>query len=158
MSYRLIAPVLLLFAHAARAQPSAPADSLRGRVELIGSEPVVLLTRTASSVVLTGGLSPVVARVGRTEVTVWGAAAGDGLFRVDRFVVRAANGEAAEDGELARDGSGFLLLTADGRRLVVPYLPAELRDRVGWRIWLAGPLDRPPVAFGVIAQVRRPEE
>ena len=38
------------------------------------------------------------------------------------------------------------------RRLPLPHLPSALRSRVGGRIWLAGPLDRAPDSFGVIAE------
>jgi len=74
------------------------------------------------------------------------------VFRVERFVVRTVDGIAAEDGELVSSAGGFALRRADGRELKLPALPPSLRTRVGARIYLAGPLDRAPAAYGVITR------
>ncbi len=128
------------------------ADSLRGIVDLVGSDPgmtlVLRMDGDTRAVTLTGD-----ARVPRSltglEVAVWGAPERPGVFRVDRVAVRAADGIPAVDGVLARRGAGWVLETADGRRLPVPRLPEALAGQAGARVWFAGPLERPE-SFGVI--------
>jgi hypothetical protein len=140
-----------------RVDPAAAGDSLRGRVAVVGSEPATsaALTMDGGPGVTLAGLSRAAAeRLAGLEVVVWGAAEEPRSFRVSRFAVRAANGVAAVDGVLLRESGRDLLLTADGRRLAVPHLPAALAGRTGARIWLAGPLDRSPDSFGVIEEPR----
>lgn len=136
----------------AGASPAA-ADTLRGTVRVVGSEPgtlVVLRTAAGASVTLLGERR-LLERVAGLEVRVDGTRRADGRFQVERVAVRAAEGVPAVDGVLVREGERWLLETADGRRLPVARLPAALRGQAGARIWLAGPLDRAPAAFGVIA-------
>jgi hypothetical protein len=71
-------------------------------------------------------------------------------LRAAAVTVRGADGEAAVDGVLASEGGRDVLVTADGRRLPVPHLPPHVRGRTGLRVWLTGPLDAPPHAFGVV--------
>ncbi|HET6763323.1 MAG TPA: hypothetical protein VFH27_06615, partial [Longimicrobiaceae bacterium] len=86
------------------------------------------------------------------EVAVWGVphAAGS-TFDVQRVEVRASGGVPALDGVLERRGGADVLVTHDGRAHAIPHLPDGLRGMVGARVWLAGPLDRPPDSFGIIA-------
>jgi hypothetical protein len=134
-----------------------PADTLRGRVEVVGSEPgtsIALLDGRGGWVTLEGERAALRALSG-LEVMVEGRmeqAEPFRVFRVARVAVRAADGVAAVDGVIAREGGGHVLVTGDGRRLRVPHLPAQLAGRVGARVWLAGPLDRPPDTFGIIAE------
>jgi hypothetical protein len=145
----------------ARGRPAAgsasavpAADSLRGTLEVVGSEPA-----TSVALVLDGGARaatlegerPLLDRLSGLEVAVWGAPVRAGVFRVDRVAVRAAGAVAAVDGVLAREGGGWVLVTGDGRHLPVPHLPAALRGMAGARVWLAGPLDHPD-SFGVIRE------
>ena len=131
----------------------AAADSLRGVVRVAGSEPgtsIVLRTSSGAEVTLVGARD-VLERLQGLEVRADGAPAG-GRFRVERVAVRAWAGVPARDGILARDGERWVLETADGRRLPIALLPEALRGRAGARVWLAGPLDRAPAAFGIIAE------
>jgi hypothetical protein len=147
---------LLLLVAPAFGDHAAPsplrADTLRGTVV----EARDGLTLLPAGIPLTDP-SAALRRVAGLEVALRGATGADGRFRVEGFVVRAARGVPAEDGELAREGDRYLLLIADGRRIPLGTPPAELRDRVGWRVWMAGPPEH-PAAFGLVGQVRRPEE
>jgi hypothetical protein len=146
--------------------PQASRDTARGLISLVGSEPerALAMTHASGSPVLAlsvQGADTVLRRLAGLEVMVTGARtsevsrsvspAGSQVFRVSGFVVRAAHGEAAVDGILIAAGSGYRLALADGRRLPVARLPDALRSSVGARVYLAGPLDRPPAAYGVIA-------
>jgi hypothetical protein len=75
-------------------------------------------------------------------------------FDVVRFAVRRADGVAAQDGVLERDGTGFALRLTDDRRAPLVDVPLSLRERIGARIWWAGPLDRAPIAYGILT-IRR---
>lgn len=135
---------------------SAGADSLRGPVDVVGSEPGTwTVVRTpAGDVALEGVDRRLLERLAGLEVTVWGRRQGM-RFAVERFAVRAADGVAAVDGTLAREGDGWVLVTSDGgRRLPVPHLPQALRGREGARVWLSGPLDRAPDSSGIISEPR----
>ncbi len=144
-------------APASQADPGAVGgDTLRGTVAIVGSEPItsiVLQTASGPASGLCGALEPL-RRAAGLEVAVWGSRNAQGQFCVDRFAVRSANGVPAVDGILTRTGEGFALVMADGRRLPIARLPDALRSSVGARVWLAGPLDRAPDSFGVIADPR----
>ena len=134
------------------------ADTLRGTVEVVGSEPgtQVVLTDGRGGAVTLEGERQVLLALQALEVTVHGRMEADPRrFVVERIAVRSANGVPAVDGVIAREGGRLLLVTGDGRRLPVPHLPAQLAGRVGARVWLAGPLDRHPDTFGVIAEAPR---
>ena len=143
-------------APAAGTPAAAPAaDSLRGTVEVVGSEPatsIALLMDGGARAVTLEGERPLLDRLAGLEVAVWGAPLRPGVFRVGRVAVRASGGVAAVDGVLARAGAGWVLVTDDGRRLPVARLPEVLRAKAGARVWLAGPLDRPPDSSGVILE------
>ena len=129
------------------------ADPLRGTVAVAGSEPLTqVVLRTAEGDVVLAGARRVLERVAGLEVAVEGAREADGRFRVERMEVRASAGVPAADGTLAREGERWVLVTAGGRRLAVARLPAPLRGKAGARVWLAGPLDRPPDSWGVIEE------
>jgi len=66
------------------------------------------------------------------------------------FTVIAAKGQPATDGMLADDAGALYIVTPDGRWHTLGHPPAELHAHVGARVWIAGPLDREPIAFGVI--------
>lgn len=152
----------------ASAEPAAPsvtrgdhaADSVRGVVERIGSDPTSqLVVRRADGAVcalqVTG--SPPVEGF---EVTLWGrldlasATMIPGVscaFAAERYAVRAVDGIAAVDGILRVDGTASVIETADGVRRPLRDVPSALRAHVGARIYWAGPLDRAPAAYGVLA-------
>ncbi len=144
------------------------ADSVRGVLSLVGSEPlpVLLLSPTASSgmdtVVLVGALSSTLRNVVGLDIVVAGRRTGErvpgviarGAMSLDvrQFIVRAADGVATHDGVLARRDSLYLLRDADGIEHALPSLPASLRRMLGARVWLAGPLAASPTSYGVIVQ------
>lgn len=134
---------------------STAADSLRGTIEVVGSEPatsIALLMDGGARAVTLEGERPLLDRLAGLEVAVWGSPVRAGVFRVERVAVRASGGVAAVDGVLAREGAGWTLVMADGRRLAIPHFPEALRGMAGARVWLAGPLDRAPDSFGVIQE------
>lgn len=141
--------------------------SARGLVSVVGSEPATAVLLTAEGhapVALVGEQATLLRAVAGLEVEVTGYPAGGaavpaappGTDVVDvlRFTVVAHEGVAAVDGTIERDGGTFYLRLADGRRVATPALPPLLRDRVGARVYLAGPLDAPPRAWGIIRAER----
>ena len=142
-------------APAAGSAAAAPAaDSLRGTVEVVGSEPatsVALMPGGGARAVTLEGERPLLDRLAGLEVAVWGSPVRPGVFRVERVAVRASGGVAAVDGVLAREGAGWVLVTEAGR-LPIARLPETLRGMAGARVWIAGPLDRAPDSFGIIRQ------
>lgn len=81
------------------------------------------------------------------------AAAGrwDGArFAVERFTVQAANGVQAADGKLVDENGRLYLVTAEGARHALANPPPGLSAHAGHRVWVTGPLDREPVAYGLI--------
>ena len=67
-----------------------------------------------------------------------------------RFTVIAAKGQPVVDGTLADDAGALYMVTADGRWHPLGRPPAALHAHVGARVWVAGPLDREPIAFGIV--------
>jgi hypothetical protein len=108
---------------------------------------VLVLDDASPAVTLDGPAS--LRRVAGLRIAVLGDRAG-ARFAVRRFVVLSANGVAATDGLLAADGETLVLVTPDGARHRLVNPPSLLRAGVGHRAWVSGPLDREPVAFGII--------
>lgn len=145
---------------------TAARDTVRGIIQVVGNEPasvVVLTTGTAevgALVSLAGASLPLLRGLAGLELMVAGrrtarvdyaaAPAGAPVFEVDQFRVRAVDGVAALDGVLERDGDRHYLRMIDGVRRAIAALPTTLAAQVGARIYLAGPLDRSPTAYGVI--------
>jgi hypothetical protein len=159
---------------------AAAADTLRGTIAVVGSEPatwVVLRPITGGAEIMLRG-DPVrdLRRLSGVEVRVEGRAAEQGAgaggedrsgaapggrtgmapgagarsFTVERFEVRAVDGVPAVDGVLAVEDDVVYLRLSDGELRRVANPPAALRDRIGAWVWLAGPLDGRIEAFGVI--------
>jgi hypothetical protein len=127
------------------------ADTVRGVVDVVGAEPSTsIVLRTPAGDVTVSGERRLLSQLAGVEVTLQGAMAAPRQFTAALVHVRAVQGVPAIDGVLERQGAGFVLRTADGSRLALPHLPSALTDRAGSRIWLAGPLDRAPAAYGVI--------
>jgi len=84
------------------------------------------------------------------EVEVTGTYDGADAFLVNQFAVRMVDGQPAADGILEQADDAYGLRLADGtlRMLIDP--PAALTAHVGERVWVSGPDDQPPLAFGVI--------
>ncbi|MDB4951142.1 MAG: hypothetical protein JWM27_3791 [Gemmatimonadetes bacterium] len=141
---------------AAPASAALAGDTARGTVEEVGAEPGTsfVLHAAGGSLVRLDGDRRLLGSVVGVEVAVHGRRDPRGVLRVQGLAVRASSGVPAVDGVLARDGAGWVLVTEDGRRHTVAHLPEPLRAKAGARVWLAGPLDRPPEAYGVIVDAR----
>jgi hypothetical protein len=142
-------------------------DTARGIVRRVGNDPVSVLVlasgqgANASVLALRGSSLAELKRTTGLEVTVVGvrtdernlAASPRGAFVFDvrHFFVRAAGGQPAVDGILNFQNGTYFLVTATGVRHDVAHLPAALRSEVGARIFLVGPLDRAPSAFGILS-------
>lgn len=141
---------------APRPAPEEPVtDSVRGRISIVGAAPVTRLVirgTTGPDVILHGDAAMVRAlrSVQGLEIAAFGHLQADQVLHVARFTVRAADGVPALDGTLQREDDGFVLVTADGRRHRLTHLPESLHPHAGHRVWIAGALDRPPEAFGVV--------
>lgn len=130
---------------------SARVDSLEGIVRVVGVDAlpqvVLVLDDASPTITLEGPAS--LRRVAGLRIAVAGERAG-ARFAVRRFIVLSANGVAATDGMLAADGETLVLVTPDGARHRLVNPPPLLRASTGHRAWVSGPLDREPVAFGII--------
>lgn len=133
------------------ARVDAKADSVVGKVQVVGVDPFpqVILVRDGKSKTLTLIGSPALGRLNGLRIAAVGRAA-DSRLTVARFTVLEANGVPATDGRLIADTAALYLQTSDGvrHRLVSP--SPRLRARAGSRVWVSGPLDREPVAYGFI--------
>ena len=136
-------------------------DSVRGVLSVVGAEPLTALLLSpvggGAAVAIEGSQEALMRGLSRLEVTAMGrmtsrrspASPMSSVFEADTFVVRAADRVEAHDGLLARDGDRFVLLRGESR-IAAAFLPVALRSRLGARVYLVGPLDRPPVAYGII--------
>ena len=140
------------------AASATAADTLRGTVAVVGATPLTrVVLRPAgggADVELVGAQRDALARVAGAEVRVAGrqarGTASAPALEVASFAVTAVDGQPAVDGRLEREGEQLVLVTADGRRIRLVQPPAALEEWVGARVWVAGPLDREPQAFGLI--------
>jgi hypothetical protein len=101
-------------------------------------------------VLLSGDALTALRRAAGADVWVTGERIDERSLQVARFEVRGMHGIPAVDGVIAQDGQSYVLVTHDGTRIPMPRLPAELRGRVGARVWITGQPDRDPELFGVI--------
>jgi hypothetical protein len=141
--------------------PPAATDTIVGVVQLTGTDSsasINLLPASANGETygrpIKLAASPPLRSVNGLEVRIVGTQASDrrwpGMVNVLSFAVIAVKGQTATDGMLADDAGALYLVTADGRWHALTHPPAALRAHIGARVWIAGPLDREPVAFGVI--------
>lgn len=118
-----------------------PRDSLIRPATLVGGDSIALSNAVGLEVEIFGRLTPQASNNGvRNGATL----------RVERFVVTSANGHRAVDGIVGGSNGRPELILQDGTRLPVPYLPPSLALRAGARVFLAGPLSAPPLAYGVL--------
>jgi hypothetical protein len=126
-------------------------DTIIGTVQLVGTDPfprtVILPANSGLSLRLIG--PPTLQHVNGLEVQVVGQRAGD-QFTVKSFLVVGANGQSATDGRLVMDSGTLYIVTEDGVRHALVNPSPNLRARVGQRVWVSGPLDREPIAYGFI--------
>ena len=138
-------------AQAAVLRANSASESDTGIVRVVGVEAAasVVLELDGGRPSLTLDGPAALRRVDGLRISVTGERAGARLT-VRSFAVLSANGVAAVDGMLAKDGDATVLVTLDGvrHRLVNP--PPLLRENAGHRAWVSGPLDREVVAFGII--------
>jgi hypothetical protein len=113
--------------------------------------PIMLLESDGTMVGLWGEQLTALSTVIGAEVDVQGQFDDVELLTVESFVVVAVGGQPASDGVLERteDGYGLRLMTGGVRDIKDP--SQELQLHVGDRLWITGPDDGPPTAFGVIA-------
>lgn len=140
--------------------PAAALDTLRGTVLITGSDPVtraVLRSAAGAAVELDDARAgPALRAASGLEVVVRGRAGrAPSPFAVHGFSVRAADGIVAIDGVLVLRGSVVSLARTEGDTVALPALPSSLRGSAGARVWLAGPLDRAPAAYGVLVPAPR---
>lgn len=147
----------------ARAEDATPfvRDTVRGVLLVVGAEPLTTLVLAPSngtaSLAIEGSQASVLRGLSRLEVMVLGrptsrrssASPSTVVFEVDSFVVRAADRVVAHDGIVGVDG-GRYHLAQGASRVAVAFMPADLQRRLGARVFLVGPLDQAPVAYGVI--------
>lgn len=126
-------------------------DTIIGTIQIVGSDPfphtVILPANSGVSLRLVG--PPTLQRVNGLGVQIVGQLAGD-QFTVKSFTVLSANGQQATDGRLVKDGDTLSIVTEDGQRHALVNPSPNLRARVGQRVWVSGPLDRQPIAYGFI--------
>ena len=125
--------------------------TLNGTVRLVGPAPraEVLLMPTSGGPGVPLAGPPSLEQVIGLDVAAVGTQEGR-VFRVDRFTVVSANGIPATDGRLLHERDRLYLATPDGSRHALINPPPGLRNLVGRRVWVSGPLDREPVAYGMI--------
>jgi hypothetical protein len=126
-------------------------DTIIGTIQIVGSDPfprtVILPAYSGISLRLVG--PPALQHVNGLGVQIVGQRAGD-QFTVKSFTVVSANGQPATDGRLLKDGDTLYIVTEDGVRHALVSPSPNLRSRVGQRVWVSGPLDREPIAYGFI--------
>jgi hypothetical protein len=133
-------------------RPAAEAvDTMVGQIHVVGVEPFpdIVLAREGGGPAVTLVGPPALGRLDGLRISVVGRSVGS-RFRVREFTVVSANGVAATDGRLVADRRALYLVTADGRRHPLVSPSPNLWAHVGGRVWVAGPLDREPVAYGII--------
>lgn len=136
-------------------------DTVRGVLSVIGAEPLTAIVLAPSgggaALAIEGPPALALRGLSRLEVMVAGratsrksaASPASYVFDADTFVVRAAGGVAAHDGVVVKDAGAFYL-GGGVSRTAVPFLPASLQGQLGVRVFLVGPLDRAPIAYGTI--------
>lgn len=155
----------------AAANETASSDTVRGVVRAVGSDPrrtLVLMSPGSSLVALSAddakqerelqaaeGLEIMAHGKALSERNPEAAPGGAAVFRVRRFVVRAADGVAARDGILREQQGRWVLEVASGETLPIVGLPAALASHAGARVFLVGPANQAPQAFGILRPAAR---
>jgi hypothetical protein len=149
------AMALMACATASRGGPPAASavqpDTEIGTIQVTGTEPFPRLILRPENGDLPLRLigPPVLQRVDGLQIQIAGKRAGD-QFTVKSFLVVGANGQPATDGTLVQDGGTLYIVTEDGTRHPLVHPSPNLRAHVGGRVWVSGPLDQPPIAYGII--------
>jgi hypothetical protein len=134
------------------ASAAIEADSLRGIVSVTGTAfEQRLVLRSGNSITPLSAAtsdSAALSRMGGVEVLAIGRR-NPNFFRVEHFTALNVAGSPVVDGILRNDG-GRLALETTGGTILLGNPPNALRDMIGARIWIGGPLDRGPNSYGVI--------
>lgn len=99
---------------------------------------------------LVGGDAEPLRNVIGAEVEIRGTNDVDAGFNVTQFAMRRVEGRPARDGYLEFNDDGYALRQLDGSYTALIDPPAELIEMVGHRVWVAGPSDARPEAFGLL--------
>jgi len=139
--------------------------SISGSIHVLGLglSQVVLTTSDGLEIPLAGYRTLMLARVNDAGVEVRGFWNIDGAFEVTEFVVEIVDGAPVLDGvliavydtEIYTDESrilGYALRLTRGDVVELKEPSPELLAHLGDRVWVAGPTDGPPTAFGIISE------
>jgi hypothetical protein len=132
---------------------SAAADTLRGTVRIVGSDPgtwITLQPAAQRAVSLGGRAAEPLRSVSGADVWVRGRAV-EWYFEVTEFAVRAVDGQQTWDGVLRRNGQTLALELSEGGTAELRDPPQALYQYVGSRIWITRPVAGRGAAYGVIA-------
>jgi hypothetical protein len=111
---------------------------------------LMLVQDDGSTIGLTGDQALAMYSIVDDQVEVDGQLDETGEMFVQRFIVTAVGGQPVLDGVLDLTPDGWVIrLTRGGDRGVMDPTD-DLQQHIGDRIWLAGPDDAAPTAFGVI--------
>jgi hypothetical protein len=144
----------LIACHRSGPTPAAQETVVRGSVLVTGTgfeQHLLLATRAGRRVLhATPGDSAALVRVAgpNVELSVRGRDEGN-TFRVHGFTVEAVSASPVVDGVLRGDADHLSVETAKGV-VTLGNPPPALRGMIGARVWIQGPLDRGPNAYGVI--------
>jgi hypothetical protein len=160
MALGMIVPLMIVATachHTPRTSSAAiEPDSLRGIVSVTGTafEQRLVLRSGNSATLLSAATSDSAAlsRMGGVEVMVIGSRS-PSFFRVERYTALNVGGSPVVDGVLRNAGGRLALETARGT-ILLGNPPNALRDMIGARIWIGGPLDKGPNTYGVIVPAR----
>ena len=138
---------------------------ISGSVHLTGIKlhDVVLNTSDGMEIPLAGASTALLARVDDAGVEVRGSWNLDGAFEVADFVVQMVGGAPVLDGVLVavydtklqtedRMLLGYALQLTRGDTVDLKEPSTDLLAHIGERVWVAGPIEGPPTAFGVISE------
>jgi hypothetical protein len=154
----IVVPLMVATAchHAPRTSAAIEPDSLRGIVSVTGTafeqRLVLRAGNNATPLSASPSDSAALARMGGVEVLVIGTRSPN-FFRVEHFTALNVAGSPVVDGVLRND-SGRLALETTRGTILLGNPPTALRNMIGARIWIGGPLDRGPNSYGVIVPAR----
>ena len=138
---------------------SQTADSLRGKVTIVGSDPGTWLSlqpeNGGASLRLEGAAGEPLRSVGGSMVTVTGHRNG-AVFEVASFIVREVDGQPANDGVVTRQGTSLALMLTGGGRFELSSPVEHLYRIEGLRIWMIVPRPGSAPSYGVITAGRDP--